>query len=104
MRNKYDQRHTCNAREVVVYLRYTSNFRIANRVAIMTNLCNYDLCLDTSFLEASSYGLNDAVSFQAILNDGLSSARYSDKFLLGQSEMHIMDCVGIEFVNYGIWP
>jgi len=43
MRNKYDQRHTCNAREVVVYLRYTLNFRIANRVAITTNLCNYDL-------------------------------------------------------------
>jgi hypothetical protein len=75
IRNKYDQRYTCNAREVVACLRYTSNFRIVNRVVIMTNLRNYNLYLDTSFLEVSGYGLSDTVSFQVILNGGLSLAR-----------------------------
>ena len=66
IRNQRDQRYTCNAREAVAYLRYTSNFRVADRVAIMTNLCNYDLCLDTYFLEAGGYGLGGAVFCQVL--------------------------------------
>jgi Heterokaryon incompatibility protein (HET) len=65
-------RSTCNAAVALSFLRQRENSVVADRLAIIANLCGYELRLDTSSLEKSESSLGVCVLALAIMNGDFS--------------------------------
>jgi len=67
-----DFRQTCNAAQALTFLSRRQNSRIPDRLAIMGNLCDYRVRLDTTKVEALRYDFSICAFALAILNGDLS--------------------------------
>ena len=65
-------RHTCNAAVAWSFLKHRDNDRVADRLAILANLCDYSLRLKTWELEKSQSRLSVCVLALTIANGDLS--------------------------------
>ena len=64
--NDPDYRQTCNAAQALTYLRLRQNSRKPDRIAILANLCNYSVRLDTNkIVELNRNGLGCGFSICA---------------------------------------
>jgi hypothetical protein len=70
-------RHACNAAQALSYLSNRRNSRIADRLAILANLANYPIRLDTTKLEMLQIDFNICDFALAVMNGDLSMT-YSD--------------------------
>lgn len=70
-----DYRQTCNAAQALTYLQPRMNGRIADRLAILGNLCNYALRLDTNMVENLGYDFSICAFALSIFNGDLSLTR-----------------------------
>ncbi|TAQ89278.1 hypothetical protein B7494_g2426 [Chlorociboria aeruginascens] len=64
--------------EAVEFLSTKDNYEIADRLAIIANLCNYEVRLDAQKLKELGYDLAVSVFCLALLNGDLSFARLPD--------------------------
>ena len=71
-------RYHCSAAEAVEFLSTKHNYEIADRLAIIANLCNYEVRLDAQKLKELGYDLAVSVFCLALLNGDLSLARLPD--------------------------
>ncbi|KAK5089640.1 hypothetical protein LTR24_006008 [Lithohypha guttulata] len=67
-----DYRQTCNAAQALTYLQPRMNGRVADRLAILGNLCNYPLRLDTNMVENLGYGFSICAFALSVCNGDLS--------------------------------
>ena len=65
-------RHTCNAAVALSFLNHRDNDRIADRLAILANLCDYSLRLNTRELETSQSHLSVCILGLTIANGDFS--------------------------------
>ena len=65
-------RHTCSAAVAWSFLRHRDNDRVADRLAILANLCNFTLRLNTVALEKSQNRLSVCIFALAIANGDFS--------------------------------
>ncbi|KAF4883654.1 hypothetical protein CGCF415_v015727 [Colletotrichum fructicola] len=65
-------RKRCDAATALAFLNQRDLFRVADRVAILANLCGYEQRLDTVELEKGGYGLSHCLLALALLNGDLS--------------------------------
>ena len=65
-------RRTCNAAVACSFLKHRENDRVADRLAIVANLCDYSLRLNTVELEKSQHALSVCIFALAIFNGDLS--------------------------------
>lgn len=65
-------RKRCDAATALAFLNQRDLFRVADRVAILANLCGYEQRLDTVDLEKGGYGLSHCLLALALLNGDLS--------------------------------
>ena len=65
-------RHTCNAAVALSFLKHRDNDRVADRLAIIANLCDYSLRLNTWELEKTQSRLSVCVLALTIANGDLS--------------------------------
>ena len=65
-------RYTCNAAVALSFLKYRDNDRVADRLAILANLCDYSLRLNTWELEESQSRLSVCVLALSIANGDFS--------------------------------
>lgn len=65
-------RKRCDAATALAFLNQRELFRVADRVAILANLCGYEQRLDTVELEKGGYGLSHCLLALALLNGDLS--------------------------------
>jgi len=68
----FGQRRTCNAAVALTYLRTRENHRPADRLAIMANLCDYELRLNAMGIETSFTSLAVCLFALAFINGDLS--------------------------------
>ncbi|KAJ0268027.1 hypothetical protein COL940_013786 [Colletotrichum noveboracense] len=66
------ERKRCDAATALAFLNQRDLFRVADRVAILANLCGYEQRLDTVELENGGYGLSHCLLALALLNGDLS--------------------------------
>ncbi|KAJ9655403.1 hypothetical protein H2198_005707 [Neophaeococcomyces mojaviensis] len=67
-----DYRQTCNAAQALTFLGPRQNSRIADRLAIMGNLCNYSLRLNTEALEKVDLDFSICAYALALCNGDMS--------------------------------
>lgn len=67
-----ERRFVCNAAEAVSYLARRQNSVVADRLAIMANLCQYEVRLDTRMLDRLGCSLSACVLTLAVLNGDIS--------------------------------
>lgn len=79
-----DYRQTCNAAEALTYLQPRLNTVIADRIAIMGNLCDYKLRFNMEDPESRGYSFSLCAYALAILNGDLSLSK-SDNFRVGHA-------------------
>lgn len=84
-------RYYCSAAEAVEFLSTKHNYEIADRLAIIANLCNYEVRLDAQKLKLLGYDLAVSVFCLARLPDGIT---YSDLGVKQFSWEHITLQVG----------
>ena len=65
-------RQMCNAAVAVSFLKHRDNHRVADRLAIIANLCNYSIRLNTVNLERSQDRLSVCIFTLAIINGDFS--------------------------------
>ena len=65
-------RRTCNAAVAMSFLKSRQNDRMADRVAIIANLCDFSLRLNTSYLETSNHSLSVCIHLLAMMNGDFS--------------------------------
>ena len=65
-------RTTCNASEAMWYLSRRLNTVVSDRLAILANLCDYDVRLNADALEKAGYGFSICALTLAILNGDFS--------------------------------
>lgn len=65
-------RVNCNAALVGMYLAHCFNSRLMDRLAILANMCQYPIRIDTNKTQNSKYSLEACLFTQAILNGDLS--------------------------------
>ena len=65
-------RQTCNASQALIFLNQRQNHRVADRIAILGNMCNYGSRLDTNAIEAAGYGFSICAFALAIFNGDFS--------------------------------
>jgi hypothetical protein len=65
-------RTVCNAAEALWYLEKRQNSVVADRLAIMANLCNYDIRLETRRLDSLGYGFSVCAMVLSVLNGDMS--------------------------------
>lgn len=65
-------RQVCNAAEALYYLQYRHNSRIPDRLAILSNLCNYSSRIDTTLMEEHGYNFSTCAFILSILNGDMS--------------------------------
>ncbi|KAK2728215.1 hypothetical protein CKAH01_11209 [Colletotrichum kahawae] len=65
-------RKRCDAATALAFLNQRDLFRVADRVAILANLCGYEQRLDTVELEKAGYGLSHCLLALALVNGDLS--------------------------------
>lgn len=70
--NDFKPRRTCNAAMALCFLKRRNNDRVADRLAIIANLCNYRLRLNTVKLEKSQSRLSVCILALAIANGDFS--------------------------------
>ncbi|KAH8589924.1 hypothetical protein B0O99DRAFT_676412 [Bisporella sp. PMI_857] len=70
--NENKPRRTCNAAVAMSFLKSRQNDRVADRLAIIANLCDYSLRLNTSKLEASNHSLSVCIHLLAMMNGDFS--------------------------------
>jgi hypothetical protein len=75
---RHQGRYHCSAAEAVEFLSTKHNYEIADRLAIIANLCNYEVRLDAQKLKELGYDLAVSVFCLALLNGDLSLARLPD--------------------------
>ncbi|OCL15254.1 hypothetical protein AOQ84DRAFT_224322 [Glonium stellatum] len=68
----FKPRRTCNAAVALSFLRDRNNSLTADRLAIIANLCNYRLRLDTAKLEKSQYRLSTCILMLSLINGDFS--------------------------------
>lgn len=78
MARKHQGRYHCSAAEAIEYLSTKHNYEIADRLAIIANLCNYKVRLDAQKLKELGYDLAVSVLCLALLNGDLSLTRMPD--------------------------
>ena len=72
-------RQTCNAAEAINCLRERKNSHFPDRLAILANMCDYEIRIDTRALEMPQYAFSTCILTLAILNGDMSLlGRYSD--------------------------
>jgi hypothetical protein len=84
---RHEGRYHCSAAEAIEFLSTKHNYEIADRLAIIANLCNYEVRLDAQKLKELGYNLAVSVFCLALLNGDLSLARLPD---------------GIEYKDFGV--
>ena len=65
-------RQNCNAAEAINHLQERQNSYFPDRLAILANLCNYEVRIDASVLEMPEYAFSTCVLTLAILNGDMS--------------------------------
>lgn len=70
-----EYRQTCNAAQALTYLQPRMNSHVADRLAILGNLCNYALRLDTNRVENLDYGFSICAFALAVFNGDMSLTR-----------------------------
>ena len=70
--NDQKPRRTCNAAVALSYLKVRDNHRVADRLAIIANMCDYNLRLNTARLEEVQPRLSLCIHAIAIANGDLS--------------------------------
>jgi hypothetical protein len=75
---RHEGRYHCSAAEAIEFLSTKHNYEIADRLAIIANLCNYEVRLDAQKLKELGYNLAVSVFCLALLNGDLSLARLPD--------------------------
>ncbi|KAF7926617.1 uncharacterized protein EAE97_010126 [Botrytis byssoidea] len=75
---RHQGRYHCSAAEAVEFLSTKHNYEIADRLAIIANLCNYEVRLDGQKLKELGYDLAVSLFCLALLNGDLSLARLPD--------------------------
>jgi Heterokaryon incompatibility protein (HET) len=71
-KSSFGPRHRCNAAVALSYLRNRDNHRPADRLAIVANLCDYEIRLDTIAVEKSFRSLAVCLFTLAFVNGDLS--------------------------------
>ncbi|KAF7874603.1 uncharacterized protein EAF02_008580 [Botrytis sinoallii] len=75
---RHQGRYHCSAAEAVEFLSTKHNYEIADRLAIIANLCNFEVRLDAQKLKELGYDLAVSLFCLALLNGDLSLARLPD--------------------------
>lgn len=65
-------RLTCNAAVALTYLRHRGLFRVADKLAIVANMCDYAFRLGTAQLEKTQNGLAACVLAISLVNEDFS--------------------------------
>lgn len=88
-------RHICTALEACRSLAHRENSNVADRLAIISNLCNFHIRLESKRLTELGYGLSACVLCVSLLNGDLSLARLEDgiryeDLKINQTEFNIL--------------
>lgn len=67
-----ESRQVCNAAEALYYLQNRRNSRIPDRLAILSNLCNYSSRIDTTLMDERGYNFSTCAFILSILNGDMS--------------------------------
>ncbi|KAF9885869.1 hypothetical protein FE257_012247 [Aspergillus nanangensis] len=67
-----EYRQTCNAAQALAFLELRQNERIPDRLAILANLCDFPVRVNTLVVEERGYGLSICAFVLALLNGDLS--------------------------------
>ena len=67
-----DVRTACNGAEAIAYLSGRKNSVVSDRLAILANLCQYDVRLDTLALDQAGYGFSICALTLSVLNGDMS--------------------------------
>jgi len=68
----YGTRKTCSAATALTSLRTQLNFRVADRLVIMANICDYEIRLNTTEVETRFKSLTECLFALALMNGDLS--------------------------------
>jgi hypothetical protein len=85
----------CTASDAVAILANKASYVVSDRLALMANLCNYNIRLDQKRLEELGYDLAACMFCLALLNGDTTLARLSDKTTYRDTGVadHTMDAV-----------
>jgi len=75
---QHGRRKHSSAAEAVVFLATKQNFEVADRLAIVANLCGYEVRLDAQKLKRLGFDLGACILCLAVLNGDFSLARLRD--------------------------
>lgn len=70
--NDPDYRQTCNAAQALNYMADRNNSRVADRLAILSNLCDYGIRIDTSKVEKTALTFTVSALALGVFNGDLS--------------------------------
>lgn len=76
--NESDYRQVCNAAQALTYLKPRMNQHVSDRLAIMGNMCNYNLRFDTNEIVSRGYGFSICAFALAIFNGDLSLTSFTN--------------------------
>lgn len=65
-------RRTCNAAVAIAFLQLRDLQRVADKLAILANMCDYDLRLDTTYLEENHQSLTECLLALSLANSDFS--------------------------------
>ncbi|CAK1364497.1 unnamed protein product [Cercospora beticola] len=81
-----DFRTVCNAAQALNYLSRRQNSVVADRLAILANMCRYEIRLDIQAVDALGFGFSICAYIMAVLNGDFSiDAAYSDWKMTGRT-------------------
>ena len=75
MENDPTYRQTCNAAQALSFMAARENSRVADRIAILGNMCDFPVRIDTTRLENGPYSFTTCALALAIFNGDLSLVR-----------------------------
>jgi len=79
-----DKRLACNAAEALCFLGKRQNSIVADRLAILANLCNYEVRLDSNELDRLGYNFSICAFVLSILNGDMSLLNGHVEMMQGQ--------------------
>lgn len=74
-----EKRVPCNAAQALYYMKGRRNSRLEDRLAILANMCNYEVRLDTRELKSDAYSLSVCCLTLSLLNGDLSYVHANER-------------------------